>query len=289
MKDSLALNGGNTALLCNRGKIEVQQAFSGVRPMTYQTLTFSLAEGVATITMNRPDDANALNLQMANELLDLSMMCSADERVRAVIVTGQGKMFCAGGDLREMDEQGDRRPEHLTRMAGALHAALIRFANMDAPVIMAINGTAAGGGFSMALSGDIILASDKAKFVAAYTASGSSTYFLAKHVGMLRAKELLFTNRLLSAQEACDWGMVTRVVPADSLMDEALKMAAAFASGPTRAFGGLKQLLQTTYSDSMETQLERETRHISSMMRTYDGPHGLNAFLNKQKPQFKGR
>jgi 2-(1,2-epoxy-1,2-dihydrophenyl)acetyl-CoA isomerase len=262
--------------------------------MSYQTLNFTLEEGVATLTMNRPDDANALNERMANELLDIAMMCSADERVRAVIVTGNGKMFCAGGDLREMDEQGDRRPEHLTRMASALHGALIRFAHMDAPVIMAVNGTAAGGGFSLALSGDIILASDKAKFIAAYTASGltpdgSSTYFLAKHVGLLRAKELLLTNRLLSAQEACDWGMVTRVVPAESLMDEARKMAATFANGPTRAFGGLKQLLQTTYSDAMETQLERETRSIASMMRTYDGPHGLNAFLNKKKPQYKGK
>ena len=262
--------------------------------MTYQTLNFTVAEGVATITMNRPDDANALNAQMANELLDIATICSADERVRAVIVTGQGKMFCAGGDLREMDEQGDRRPEHLTRMASALHGALIRFAHMDAPVIMAVNGTAAGGGFSMALSGDIILASEKAKFIAAYTASGltpdgSSTYFLAKHVGLLRAKELLLTNRLLSAQEACDWGMVTRVVPAESLMDEARKLAATFASGPTRAFGGLKQLLQSAYSNPMETQLELETRSISQMMRTYDGPHGLNAFLNKKKPEFKGQ
>jgi 2-(1,2-epoxy-1,2-dihydrophenyl)acetyl-CoA isomerase len=262
--------------------------------MSYQTMTFDIVEGIATLTLNRPDDANALNQQMANELLDAAMICSSDERVRAVIVTGNGKMFCAGGDLREMDEQGERRPEHLTRMASALHGALIRFAHMDAPVIMAVNGTAAGGGFSMALSGDIILASDKAKFIAAYTASGltpdgSSTFFLAKHVGLLRAKELLLTNRLLSAQEACDWGMVTRVVPAENLMDEARKLATSFAVGPTRAFGGLKQLLQTAYSDPMETQLERETRSISQMMRTHDGPHGLNAFLNKQKPQFKGR
>ncbi len=262
--------------------------------MSYQTMIFDIAEGIATLTLNRPDDANALSMQMANELLEAAMICSSDERVRAVIVTGQGKMFCAGGDLREMDDQGERRPGHLTRMASALHGALIRFAHMDAPVIMAVNGTAAGGGFSMALSGDIILASDKAKFIAAYTASGltpdgSSTFFLAKHVGLLRAKELLLTNRLLSAQEACDWGMVTRVVPAETLMVEARKLAASFAVGPTRAFGGLKQLLHTAYSDPMETQLERETRSISLMMRTHDGPHGLNAFLNKQKPQFKGR
>jgi 2-(1,2-epoxy-1,2-dihydrophenyl)acetyl-CoA isomerase len=262
--------------------------------MTYQTLSLSIDSGIATLTLNRPNDANALNLQMANELLDAATVCSADERVRAVIMTGQGKMFCAGGDLREMNEQGDRCPEHLTRMASAMHGALIRFAHMDAPVIMAVNGIAAGGGFSMALSGDIILASDKAKFVAAYTASGltpdgSSTHFLAKHIGLLRAKELLLTNRLLTAQEACDWGMVTRVVPADNLMEEARKLAVTFAAGPTRAFGGLKQLLQTAYSDPMETQLERETRSIAQMMRTHDGPHGLNAFLAKEKPRFTGQ
>ena len=262
--------------------------------MTYQTLHFGIADAIATITLNRPDDANALNARMAAELLEVSIRCATDTGVRAVLVTATGKMFCAGGDLKEMQAQGDARPAHLTRMATDLHGALTRFSHMDAPVIMAINGTAAGAGFSIALSGDYVFAADKAKFISAYTASGltpdgSSTYFLAKHVGLLRAKELLFTNRLLSAEEACAWGMVNRVVPAADLMAEAGKLAASFASGPTKAFGGLKQLLQTAYADTFETQLDRETRSIAGMMRTHDGPHGLESFLNKKAPEFQGK
>jgi len=261
--------------------------------MTYQTLLFDVADNIATITLNRPDDANALNEQMADELMHVAIACATRKDVRAIIITGAGKLFCAGGDLNEFKDVGDQKEAHLLGMASVLHGAIIRFANLDAPVIMAVNGTAGGGGFSLLLSGDYVIASDKAKFISAYTASGltpdgSSTYFLAKHVGMLRAKELLLTNRMLTAQEACDWGIVSKVVPGDTLMDEARRLAAIFASGPTKAYGGVKRLLQTAYCDTMETQLERETRGISGMMTTHDGPHGLESFLNKQKPRFKG-
>lgn len=213
--------------------------------LTYQTLSLSIAEHVATLTLNRPDDANALNARMAAELLDVAMLCSADANVRAVLVTATGKMFCAGGDLKEMQAQGNARPAHVTRMATDLHAALTRFAHMDAPMVMAVNGTAAGAGFSMALSGDFAVASDKARFLSAYTASGltpygSSTYFLPKHVGLLRAMELMLTNRMLSAEEACAWGIVNRGVPAGELMAEDRKMALSFASRPTKAFGCLR-------------------------------------------------
>jgi 2-(1,2-epoxy-1,2-dihydrophenyl)acetyl-CoA isomerase len=230
---------------------------------------------------------------MAAELLHAAIQLANDAGVRAVLITGNGKMFCAGGDLREMHAQGDQRPAHLTRMAGDLHSALARLAHMAAPVVMAVNGTAAGGGFSMALSGDYVIASDKSKFISAYTASGltpdgSSTYFLAKHVGLLRAKELLLTNRLLTADEACAWGIVNRVVPAAELMAEATTLARQFAAGPTQAFGGVKQLLHTAYSEAFEDQLDKETRSIAGMMRTEDGPHGLDAFLNKRTPSFKG-
>ena len=158
---------------------------------------------------------------------------------------------------------------------------------------MAVNGTAGGGGFSLLLAGDYVLASDKAKFVSAYTASGltpdgSSTFFLAKHIGLLRAKELMLTNRVLTADEAQDWGLVTRVVPAEELQNEAQKLAEKFARGPTQAYGGVKQLLQSAYSASMEAQLERETQGIAGMMTTHDGPHGLESFLQKKKPEFKG-
>jgi 2-(1,2-epoxy-1,2-dihydrophenyl)acetyl-CoA isomerase len=262
--------------------------------MRYQTILFDVADNIATVTLNRPDDANALDAQMAGELFDVAVRCSTDENVRALVITGTGRMFCAGGDLKDMQDQGDDKPAHLIHMATRLHAAITRLAHMDAPVIMAVNGTAAGGGFSLALAGDHVIASDRAKFISAYTASGltpdgSSTYHLAKHVGLLRAKELLLTNRLLTADEACSWGIVNRVVAADDLMGEADKLARTFAAGPTKAYGGLKRLLLTAYSDPMETQLEKETQGISGMMNTHDGPHGLDSFLKKETPDFKGK
>ena len=171
--------------------------------MQFETINFEIKDRIGTLTMNRPDEANALNALMAKELFEISVLCSRDKSLGALIVTANGKMFDAGGDLREFDNPpGGRQDEHLSRVASDLHNAIIRFQYMDAPVIMAINGTAAGGGFSLALSGDYILASDKAKFVSAYTASGltpdgSSTYFLAKHVGLLRAKAVSYTHLTL--------------------------------------------------------------------------------------------
>ncbi len=261
--------------------------------MSFETLQFDLADAVATITLNRPNDANALNLQMATELHECSVRCAYDAKVRAVIITGTGKMFCAGGDINDMHAQGDQMPAHLTRMATQLHAAIARFTHMNAPVIMALNGTAAGGGFSFAISGDYVMASEKAKLVSAYTASaftpdGSATYFLAKHVGLLRAKELLLTNRVLTAQEALEWGLVNRVVSPEELMPEAQKLAKTFAEGPTKAYGGVKALLTSAYAAEIETQLERESRSISNMVGTRDGRHGVESFLNKVKPTFTG-
>ncbi|MEL6946309.1 MAG: enoyl-CoA hydratase-related protein [Pseudomonadota bacterium] len=262
--------------------------------MTFETITFTVGDGIATITLNRPDNANALSERMAEELLAVALECDTNDGIRAVILTGTGKLFCGGGDLEEMHGAGDRQPAHILKMATLLHAAVIRFSTMDAPLIVAVNGTAGGGGFSLALSGDIILASDKAKFVSAYTASGltpdgASTYFLAKHIGLLRAKELVLTNRVLTADEACAWGLVTRTVPADALQDEARNMARSFADGPTKAYGGAKRLLHTAFGETAETQLDKEAVSIAAMMTTRDGPHGIEAFLNKQKPSFEGR
>ena len=121
------------------------------------------------------------------------------------------------------------------------------------------------------------------------TPDGSSTFFLAKHVGLLRAKELILTNRVLTAEEACQWGMVSKVVAADAVMEEAMAMAKQFAVGPTLAFGGVKSMLLSAFSQPIEAQLEKETQSIANMMRTEDGPAGLSAFLAKQKPEFHGK
>lgn len=261
--------------------------------MDYQTLRYEFSNGVVTITLDRKDNpANALNAAMAEELLDASLRCCASE-VRAVILTANGKMFCGGGDLSEFDAAADKHA-HVTRMATLLHAGLSRFAHIDAPVIVAVNGAAGGGGFSMVLSGDYIIASDKAKFVSAYTSSGltpdaSSTYYLAKHVGLLRAKEMMLMNRVLSADEALDWGLISKVVPPDAVMSEANAVATQIAAGPTKAYGGVKRLLDTAFSAGLESQLDREARSIAAMMNTSDGPAGIAAFLAKQTPEFSGK
>ncbi|WP_424988730.1 enoyl-CoA hydratase/isomerase family protein [Microbulbifer sp. S227A] len=259
--------------------------------MEYQTILWSLEADVAEITMKRNASATALNARMCDELFDAACRCEA-RGARAVILAGSGKTFDVGGDLAEFSAAGDKA-DHVTRMATMVHAAISRFAHMDAPLISAVNGPAGGAGFSMALAADIVLASDKARFVSAYTASGLSpdgslTYFLAKHVGLLRAKELILTNRVLDAHEARDWGLVTRVVAPDQLLPEARALAATLAAGPTKAFGGAKRLLETAYSEGLETQLDKETRGIAAMMRTQDGQTGIEAFLAKQVPKFRG-
>ena len=260
--------------------------------MDYQTLRLDIADNIATITLDQKDNpANTLDARMAEELFEASVRCSAPD-VRAVILTAVGKMFCGGGDLAEIDAAPDK-PAHLTRMVALLHAGLARLAHLDAPVIVAVNGTAGGGGFSLVLSGDYVIASEKAKFVSAYTASGltpdgSSTYYLAKHVGLLRAKELLLFNRVLTAAEAQDWGLVNKVVPAEEVLAEAQSLAKQIATGPTKAFGSVKHMLDTAFSDSLEAQLDRETRSMVNMMRTKDGPAGIAAFMAKKPPAFRG-
>lgn len=260
--------------------------------MEYQTIQWSLENNVAEIVMDRKAIATALNAQMCDELFDAACRCEA-KGARAVILTGQGKTFNVGGDLDEFANAEDMA-DHVTRMATMVHAAVSRFAHMDAPLISAVNGSVGGAGISMALSADIVLASEHAKFVSAYTAAGLSpdgslTYFLAKHVGLLRAKELILTNRALTAEEAREWGLVTRVVSADDLMGQARILAANLAADPTKALGRAKQLLETTYSESLETQLDKETRAIATMMRTDDAKNGIDAFLAKRPPTFVGR
>ena len=264
------------------------------RTMDLETLKFDIEDGIATITLSRPDAANALDLTMARELSDVAIICDEADDVRVVVIRGEGKMFCAGGDLSVMGDAGHAAPAVIKQMAGDLHMALSRLNRMDAPVIAAVNGTAAGAGFSIAVATDLAIAVDSAKFTMAYTNAGlspdgSSSYFLPRRVGDRRARELMLTNRLLSAQEALDWGILNQVVSADEFDDAVAKLASSFATGPTRAFGQVKQLLTASFDNGLETQMELETRGISDMARSEDGQEGISAFLNKRKPDFKGR
>lgn len=261
--------------------------------MKYETLQFDIQDHVAWITLDRPAALNALNLQMTRELYDVANRCG-DISVRAAVLMGGGeRAFCAGGDVADFAAAGDGLELLIKDMTGHLHMAISRFAWMRAPLIGAINGVAAGAGFSLALCCDLALAADSAKFTSAYskigfTPDGSSTYYLSRLLGRRRALELYLTERVLTAQEALDWGLVNRVVPGKDLRDEARKLAQQIARGPTLAYGGVKQLLQMAPVDSLESQMERETRFIVQTGASADGREGARAFVEKRAPRFTG-
>ena len=262
--------------------------------MKLETLDFSISNNIATITLNRPENANALNPIMAKELSNMAIECDENKDIRAVIIEGSGKMFCAGGDLKAFSDAGDSASALIKQMAGDLHIAISRFSRMDAPTIAAVNGTAAGAGFSIAISADVVISTKSAKFVMAYTNAGlspdgSSTYFLPRRIGDRRARELMLTNRVLSAEEGLEWGLINKIVDQENLSATTRELAEKFASGPTLAYGKVKNLLNASFDNGLETQMELETRGISDMARSSDGREGIQAFLNKRKPNFKGK
>ncbi|MEM7408930.1 MAG: enoyl-CoA hydratase [Myxococcota bacterium] len=261
--------------------------------MSEEVITCEIADGVATVTLNRPAAANAIDLALGQGLMHAAIQVDEDPSVRAVLLTGAGKMFCAGGDLKSFASQGDKVPALLKELTTYLHAATSRFARMDAPLIVAVNGMAAGAGFSIAVSGDLVLAAESAKFTMAYTGAGlspdgSSSFFLPRLIGLRRTQELMITNRRLSAAEALDWGLVTQVVPDDELAEKAGALARQIAQGPTRAYGVVKQLLASSTQESLETQMELESRGIASMAGSPDGREGIAAFVEKRAPKFSG-
>ncbi|MFO1199898.1 MAG: enoyl-CoA hydratase-related protein [Burkholderiaceae bacterium] len=262
--------------------------------MDYKNLSMAVTRQVAWITIERPAAFNALDLDTMGEFLDAAERCATDRGVRAVVITGSGeKAFCAGGDVAGFVRNADDIERLLMAMTTRLHTALSRLAWMDAPVVGMINGVAAGAGLSLAAACDLAIAAEHARFTSAYTQigmtpDGSSTYYLPRLIGNRRAIELYLTNRTLTAAEALDWGLVNRVVPGATLRAEVEALAEKLAQGPSRAYGGVKKLLMLSANDSLESQMERETRSICEMSRTADGREGTRAFVEKRKPNFTG-
>jgi len=261
--------------------------------MPYSFITFEIENSVGLIRLNRPDDGNALIPEMAWELLDAAIRCDEDPDIRAVVLTGSGKMFCTGGDLKTFAAQSDKAAHHIRDITHSFHAAISRFNWMDPPVVGAINGTAAGGGFSLALTTDIAIAADSAKFTMAYTKAGltpdgSASYFLARMVGMRRAKEMALLNPVLSAKQAMAWGLVNQVVADDQVLTVALEIARRLAKGPTRSFGETKRLMLSGATESLESQMEKESRGIAAMVSSADAREGIAAFIAKRAPEFHG-
>jgi 2-(1,2-epoxy-1,2-dihydrophenyl)acetyl-CoA isomerase len=260
-------------------------------------LLFDVAEGVGWITLNRPKAYNALDTEMAGRLLDAVIRCDEDDGVRAVVITGSGPSFCSGGDIRQMMAavaSDGHAGAFLKSLTVSLHEAIATMAHMSKPVITAVNGAAAGAGFSLAIAGDIVLAADNARFTVAYTAiglapDGSSTFTLPRLVGPKRAFELICTNRVVPAEEAKELGLVSKVFPAAHFIEQAREFAVDIAKGPTVALGCAKKLLTISAQNSLETQMEHERRAVAACGRTADFREGAEAFFGKRPPKFQGR
>jgi 2-(1,2-epoxy-1,2-dihydrophenyl)acetyl-CoA isomerase len=261
--------------------------------MSYDFLTYKVKDGAAVICLNRPDDGNAIMLEMAEELLEVARRCAEEPEVKAVVLTGRGRMFCAGGDLKTFASQGKNVTLYMEKVVQAFHGAISVLTWMAAPLIGAINGTAAGGGLSLALIPDIAIAGESAKFTVGYTKvgltlDGGSSYFLARLVGLRRAKEMALLNPVLSATQALEWGLINRVVADEDVLPTALKIAGELATGPTRAYGETKRLILSGATESLEMQMQREARAIAALAGSGDGQEGMAAFIDKRKPKFTG-
>ena len=260
--------------------------------MIYKNIEFFKKGNLARIVLNRPDFGNTLNIDLAKELYHATNTVAADESIKALILTGKGKLFCGGGDLKFLMTKQEKIKQTLLEMTHYFHGAISRMTRMNAPVIIGINGTAGGGGFSLAITGDIIYSVKDAKFTVAYTNAGlspdgSSTYFLPRIVGIKRAKELMLTNRVFSANEALSMNLIDRVLEDQNELSEAIEeQAEVFLRGPRSACAGVKKLLNISFDNGLETQMDIEGINISENAETPDGIEGLKAFSEKRKPNF---
>jgi 2-(1,2-epoxy-1,2-dihydrophenyl)acetyl-CoA isomerase len=262
--------------------------------MAYDNVLYEVKDAVATITLNRPVAYNALNLALARDLFHAGLEADEDRAVRCIVITGAGKAFCAGGDVKDFADNPDRIGIVIKELTTYLHGTVSRLARSPKPVIMAINGIAAGGGMSFALAGDLVVAAESAKFTMAYSKiaaspDGSSSYFLPRLIGLRRALELHYTNRVLTAHEALEWGLVNRVHRDAEFPAAVGGLARELAQGPTLAFGRAKLLFHQATQESLETQMELEAQAIAASGHTEDFRNGVEAFARKQAVAFKGR
>ena len=263
--------------------------------MAEPTVRLDVNNGVARIELNRPDAANSINVELARELNAAVGRLAADPgAVRAVLLTGAGARFCAGGDVSAFATAGGSASELLGQITTALHPAIQQLVALDAPVVAAVQGSAAGAGFGLALASDFVIATRSAKFVVAFTGVGlspdsSSSWFLPRIVGLRRSLELTLTNRVLSAEEAEEWGIVTQVVDDDRLMSTAIELVERLAQGPTKALGRAARLLREGLGRSLAEQLDAERSDLCASGATADGLEGIAAFIERRPPKFTGR
>lgn len=262
---------------------------------SYETVTYEKSEGIAIITLNRPEVLNAMNEKMARELLDSLRAAERDSEVRCIVITGKGRAFCAGEDIQDLRGDYERgvNPKLGQRLLHKYNPIIRQIRQMEKPVIAAVNGAAAGAGAGIAYSCDLRIASDSAKFIQAFIRVGlapdsGTSYFLPRLAGFSKAMELSLTGEELSSKDAERFGLVSRVVETDQLMTTTKEIALKLATGPTKAIGLTKRALNKSIRSDLETVLEYESYMQEIAGATSDHIEAVKAFIEKRKPIFKG-
>lgn len=255
------------------------------------SLLLERQDGVARLTLSRPQAGNSINVPLARALMEASIRCDEDDSIRCVLLSGAGRMFCVGGDIQSFTAAGDSAPALLKELTGYMHLAIARFARMDKPLVTLVNGPAAGAGVGLAVLGDIVLAARSSHFTLAYTnialsPDGGGSWLLPRLIGLRRAQELLLTNRRVGAEEAERIGLITRAVDDAALAQAGATQAKELAASATRALGHVRRLLVSSFGASLESHLEDEARSIAELAHTAHFREGIAAFAAKRKPDY---
>lgn len=256
----------------------------------YQTILYTAQDGVTSITLNRPDKYNAFNNQMGQEFLDALNRVKEDEKCRVVVLSGQGKSFCSGQDLSEVDKSDIKLSEILHKRYNPIIRAM---RDLNVPIIGKINGVAAGAGCSLALACDFLVASEKASFIEVFINIGlvldsGSTYFLPRIVGSVRAFELATMGNKVTAEQALEWGLVNRVASPEELDEKVNNIVAYYKNAPTKAIALMKKMLQQSGNLPLNEVLEIEAKAQETAGLSYDYKEGVAAFKEKRRPNFRG-